>query len=104
MKKNETLTIIDENFTSDEAKDVIMNLFSSKLNYHQIKNWSSQEKFGKNDVIAQEKIPALKNEMKRFEEILLEAKANNKKLVISSEINIELLENTDSCLKVEKVL
>jgi len=95
MKKNETLTIIDENFTSDEAKDVIMNLFSSKLNYHQIKNWSSQEKFGKNDVIAQEKIPALKNEMKRFEEILLEAKANNKKLVISSEINIELLENTD---------
>ena len=95
MKKNKTLTIIDENFTSDEAKDVIMNLFSSKLNYHQIKNWSSQEKFGKNDVIAQEKIPALKNEMKRFEEILLEAKANNKKLVISSEINIELLENTD---------
>ena len=95
MKKNETLTIIDEIFTSDEAKDVIMNLFSSKLNYHQIKNWSSQEKFGKNDVIAQEKIPALKNEMKRFEEILLEAKANNKKLVISSEINIELLENTD---------
>ncbi len=95
MKKNETLTIIDENFTSDEAKDVIMNLFSSKLNYHQIKNWSSQEKFGKNDEIAQEKIPALKNEMKRFEEILLEAKANNKKLVISSEINIELLENTD---------
>jgi len=95
MKKNETLTIIDENFTSDEAKDVIMNLFSSKLNYHQIKNWSSQEKFGTNDEIAQEKIPALKNEMKRFEEILLEAKANNKKLVISSEINIELLENTD---------
>lgn len=95
MKKNETLTIIEENFTSDEAKDVIMNLFSSKLNYHQIKNWSSQEKFGKNDEIAQEKIPALKNEMKRFEEILLEAKANNKKLVISSEINIELLENTD---------
>ena len=72
-----------------------MELFSSKLNYHQIKNWSSQEKFGKNDAVAQEKIPALRNEMKRFEEILLEAKAKNKKLVVSSEINIKLLENAD---------
>jgi hypothetical protein len=95
MKKNETLTIMDDNFTHDEAKEIIMNMFSSKLNFHNIKNWSSQERFGKNDAIAQEKIPALRNEMKRLEEILLEAKTKNKKLVVSSAINIELLESVD---------
>ncbi len=95
MKKNETLTIMDDNFTHDEAKEIIMNMFSSKLNFHNIKNWSSQERFGKNDAIAQEKIPALRNEMKRLEEILIEAKTKNKKLVVSSAINIELLESVD---------
>lgn len=95
MKKNETLTIMDDYFTHDEAKEIIMNMFSSKLNFHNIKNWSSQERFGKNDAIAQEKIPALRNEMKRLEEILIEAKTKNKKLVVSSAINIELLESVD---------
>jgi hypothetical protein len=95
MKKNETLTIMDDYFTHEEAKEIIMNMFSSKLNFHNIKNWSSQERFGKNDAIAQEKIPALRNEMKRLEEILIEAKTKNKKLVVSSAINIELLESVD---------
>lgn len=95
MKKNETLTIMDDYFTHDEAKEIIMNMFSSKLNFHNIKNWSSQERFGKNDAIAQEKIPELRNEMKRLEEILIEAKTKNKKLVVSSAINIELLESVD---------
>jgi len=95
MKKNETLTIMDDYFTHDEAKEIIMNMFSSKLNFHNIKNWSSQERFGKNDAIAQEKIPVLRNEMKRLEEILIEAKTKNKKLVVSSAINIELLESVD---------
>jgi hypothetical protein len=95
MKKNETLTIIDGNFTYDEAKDILMNMFSSKINFHNIKNWSSQERFGENDAIAQKTIPALRNEMKKLEEILLEAKAKNKKLVVNSEINISLLEIVD---------
>ena len=86
---------MDDYFTHDEAKEIIMNMFSSKLNFHNIKNWSSQERFGKNDAIAQEKIPALRNEMKRLEEILIEAKTKNKKLVVSSAINIELLESVD---------
>ena len=58
-----------------------------------MKNWSSQERFGKDDEIAQKRIPALKNEMKKIEGILSEAKAKNKKLVVSSDIKISLLED-----------
>jgi hypothetical protein len=39
------------------------------------------------------KIPLLKNEIEKLEEIILEAKANNKKLIINSEINISLKDN-----------
>lgn len=93
MNKIEELTLIEGGFSVSEAKEILNSIFSSKINFHNIKNWSSQERFGKDDAIAQKRIPALKNEMKKLEEILAEAKANNKKLVISSEIRISLEAN-----------
>ena len=93
MNKIEKLTLIEGDFIFDEAKEILVSIFSSKINFHNIKNWSSQERFGKDDEIAQKRIPALRNEMKKLEEILLEAKAQNKKLMITSQINISLLED-----------
>jgi hypothetical protein len=95
MKKNETLRIIDGNFNYDEAKEILMNILSSKINFYCLKNWSSQERFGIEDVSAQKRIPALRNEVKKLEEILSEAKAKNKQLVVSSDINISFLENAE---------
>jgi hypothetical protein len=92
MKKNETLRIIDGNFDYDEAKEILTAMFTSKLNFLNIKNWSSQERYGKEDEMARKRIPALRNEMKKLEEILSEAKSKNKMLVISSEINISEIE------------
>jgi hypothetical protein len=91
--KTEKLTIINGDFTSDEAKEILMDLFRSKINFHTIKNWSTQERFGKDDLIAQERIPALTNDMKKLEEILIEAKNKNKRLIVNSDIYISLEEN-----------
>lgn len=92
MKNTEKLTIVEGNFTHSEAKEILMNMFTSKINFHNIKNWSSQERFGKDDDIAQKRLPELRNEMKKLEEILSEAKAKNKKIVVNSVINISLQE------------
>lgn len=93
MNKIEKLTLIEDDFSVNEAKEILNNIYFSKINFHNIKNWSSQERFGKDDAIAQKRIPALKNEMKKLEEILSEAKANNKKLLVSSEITISLVDH-----------
>jgi hypothetical protein len=93
MKNTETLTMIEGNFTHDEAKELLMNMFSSKINFHNMKNWSSDERYGKDDEIAQLRIPALRNEIKKLEAILLESQAKNKKLLICSEIKISLQED-----------
>ena len=92
MKHSETLTIIDGNFTYEDAKEILTEIFSSKINFHKIKNWSSQEQFGKEDEIAQKRIPALIKKKKKLQAILSEAKKFNKQLVISSEINIVLVD------------
>ncbi len=93
MKPTEKLTIINGSFTYEEAKEILINIFSSKINFHTMKNWSSQERFGKEDEIAQKRIPALRKEIKKLDTILTKAKAKNKKLVVSSEINIAIQED-----------
>jgi hypothetical protein len=93
MNTIEKLTLIEGDFPANEAKEILNSIFTSKINFHNIKNWSSQERFGKDDAIAQKRIPALKTEMKKLEEILSEAKTHNKKLVISSEITISLVDD-----------
>jgi hypothetical protein len=90
MNKIEKLTLIEGNFSFDEAKEILMSMYSSKINFHTMQNWSSQERFGKDDEIAQKRISVLRTEMKKLEEILLEAKTKNKKLRVNSEINISL--------------
>ena len=92
MKNTETLTMIEGNFTHDEAKELLMNMFSSKINFHNIKNWSSNERFGMDDEIAQKRIPELRKEILKLLEILSEAKAKNRRLIITSEINITLVD------------
>jgi hypothetical protein len=92
MEKNESLTLIEGNFLNEEASEILTNIFMTKIRFHEAKNFSSQIRFGKDDSIAQERIPHLKEEFKKLQEILSVAKADNKKLVISSEIKITLSE------------
>jgi hypothetical protein len=90
MDEIEKLTLIEGEFTHEEAKEILLKIFSSKINFHKAKNWSSQERFGKDDEIASTRIPALKKEIEKLQRILSEAKDKNKRMLISSQINIIL--------------
>ena len=90
MLKNKKLKLIEGKFLHDDAKEILRNIFSAKINFHQMKNFSSQERFGKDDKTAVKKIPILKKELVKLDKILAEAKAKNLNLVITSEINILL--------------
>ena len=80
--------MIEGVFLNEEAKDILKGIFTAKIEFHQLKNFSSQVRFGKDDETAQSRIPALKKELEKLENILSEAEKVNKKLIIHSEINI----------------
>jgi|688.fasta_scaffold2154592_1 hypothetical protein len=90
MIKTEVITLIDGDFDEKEAKEILVNIFSSKINFHQVKNFSSQEKYGKVDAHAEKRIIALKKGLERALEILLEAQKNNNRLTINAEVNITI--------------
>ncbi|MFN5345691.1 MAG: hypothetical protein ACK44N_01950 [Bacteroidota bacterium] len=92
MNNKEKVTLINDSFTNEEAKDLLIHLFKSPINFYNIKNWSSQEKYKKDDAISQERIPALKKEIEKIQAIILKSKKEKKKIVVSSEINISLID------------
>jgi hypothetical protein len=67
-----------------------MNVFLSKIHFHQNKNLSSEERFGKEDTTALKRIPELKSSMEMISQLIEEAKINNETLQIISEVRINL--------------
>lgn len=92
MNKVEKLILIEGDFSQDDAKEILSNIFSSKIHFHNLKNWSSKERFGKENEIAQKRIPALKKEMEKLQAIFSEANTINKKVFLSSEVNITIMD------------
>ncbi|GAB2595923.1 hypothetical protein [Spirosoma areae] len=90
MNKLDTLTLIEGDFSEEEAREILLNIFSFKINFHRLRNFSSQERFGKHDEIAQKRIPELKKEIEKVLQVVSEAKSKNKRLIITSGIDIYL--------------
>jgi hypothetical protein len=93
MEVTKKLTLIEGSFTAEEAKEILLNIYSTKINFHEMKNFSSQERFGMEDEIAQKRIPKLKNEIENVLQLVSVADLNKNKLMITSEINISLSES-----------
>lgn len=93
MNKTIKLNLIEGQFSSTEAQEVLLNIFSTKIQFHELKDFSSQERFGKPDEIAQKRIPELKKEVEKLMQILSEANTGQKHLVVCSEITISLSED-----------
>lgn len=90
MNKAKKLTLIKGTFNEEDAKEILMNVFSAKIKFHELKNFSSQERFGKEDETAKKRIPDLKKSMHKIQDMIADAKAKNKKLIITSEVNISI--------------
>jgi hypothetical protein len=88
--KIEKLKLIKGTFNPVDAKEILMNIFSTKIQFHQLKNFSSQIRFGKEDEIAVQRINELKNEIEKFQKLFAELPNINQKILLNSEIKIRI--------------
>jgi homoserine dehydrogenase len=91
MKEIETLSLIDGQFSDEEANDILMNVFLKKITFHERKDFSAIEMHGASDKNEKDRIITLKKEMEKAHKIIAEAKSKNQRLRINSEIKISLL-------------
>jgi hypothetical protein len=92
MKKKEKLTLIEGTFKSDDAKEILTSIFTAKIHFHAMRNFSSMERLGKKDEVGQKRIPELKHCIEQINRLIAEAQEKNKQVDISAIINIKLMD------------
>ncbi len=93
MNKKENLTLIEGVFSDADATEIILNIFKTKIQFHHMKNFSSQERFGKDDLLAQKRIPELNKSIAVINKFIENNKNKSTRFRIHSEIIIESIKD-----------
>lgn len=88
MNTNENVTLIDGVFTPEEAKEVLLTLLNHKINFHRMRNFSSEERFGKPDTASLKRLTELHKSRDQVISILDDATASGHTLEIASLVSI----------------
>jgi hypothetical protein len=90
MKTKHELELIDGTYSASDANEILMNLLSDKIKFHQLKNFSSSERLDKNDHNSLIRISELEECKKQVVELVAQARESNQKFTIHSQIIITL--------------
>lgn len=93
MKEQVNFKLIDGTFSLEESKEILTSLYTSKIQFHQRKNFSSEERFGKEDQNAKIRIPQLEKNLEEIIEILKKIEDENLSLEISANITLNFKES-----------
>jgi len=91
MKDEQTFKLIDGNFSASESLEILSSVFSSKIQFHQMKNFSSQERFGHDDEVAVIRIPQLKNSLEEIVKLIASIEKEDQRLEIKSDIVVHFV-------------
>lgn len=92
VKNQQVYKLIEGKFSSEESREILQSIFLSKIRFHQMKNFSSKERFGKDDETATVKIPKLNNTLDEILKFIKKAEESGKQFDIKSEITISVVE------------
>lgn len=81
--------LIEGEFTPSEAKEILLNLFGHKIEFHNLKSFANLEMSGKKDKHSESRVKQLNAMREDLIELLDESEKKNKKLTINSVIKIE---------------
>ena len=77
VQDEEVLDLINGTFESEDAKEILRNLFEYKINYHKLRNFNSQIRFGEQDEHSLERAVELKQALDQMLEFFGKDKANS---------------------------
>ncbi|MGY5848578.1 hypothetical protein ACW6QP_14305 [Salegentibacter sp. HM20] len=84
----DNIKLIDGKFSANEAKEILLNMISSKIQFHTIKDFSSEIRTGEPENNSQKRMKELGETRERIITLLDDAQKNNLVVEIQSTINI----------------
>lgn len=92
IKDHQELELIKGEFSAEDARDILLQLFTDKINYHHARNLSSLERFGKKNDISVRRLPELKQQIQRINDLFLNTDLSGATIKIQATVNIEITE------------
>ena len=89
MKKHDIFKLIEGEFSPKESRELLLSVFKSKIRFHRLKNFSSQERFGKDDVKALARMLQLQETLSSIFKVIEDAEKLNQTLEIKAEIILD---------------
>ncbi len=89
--KAEKLKLIEGDFSCQEAKELLLNIFSTKINFHKLKNFSSQERTGSSDIATLKRLNELQKEAEKLNNFIKQVEKTNCRISITSSINLNIV-------------
>ena len=83
--------LIKGEFSPEEASEIINHMISKKINFHELKNFSSEIRFGSIDKNSRERIQQLSASKTSLDKTIQEAKKLGKALKVKSSISVEII-------------
>ena len=90
IEKTESIKFINGTFKPSEATEILMGVFRNKINLHNLRNWSSEERFGKPEPDSIKRIAELREAQALLERLIKKAEKEAKELVIESTFLVSL--------------
>jgi hypothetical protein len=90
METNLNLSLINGFYSPEEAKEILMNVFASKIQFHELKNLRSIVTSDCEDETSIIRVKQLKKSVEELNELLKKANESNLELSIQSTIKITL--------------
>jgi len=88
MQEEMKIMLINGTFTKTQAKELLTNVIGTKIQFHQLKNFSSIERTGFPDTIAETRLPMLREDLKNLREYFDTLTEDGDTITIKSEIII----------------
>ena len=89
--ETQNLELIKGEFSVLEAKELLFNLINQKINFHNLRDWSSQERYGMPDENSVQRIQQLKQSKESLQELVQIARKEGLSFKIDAKISIELV-------------
>jgi hypothetical protein len=90
MEKKLELNFIDGDFKTKEAKELLMDLFTKKIKFHEMKNFSTLVRFGDEDKTSQARTNSLRESIEALNSFFDEIENEKVRLSVHSKIVIEV--------------
>ncbi len=92
---NNQFEVIKGNFMPDEAREILLSIINKKIDFHNIKNLSSEIRLSKPDQFSQERIRSLRKISDQIKELIKQAKDADCELAIESTIQLALVPKSE---------